>query len=144
MREGKTDEVVRLSSGGNDAEARMLTLYLRGAPDREIDDAAQAAEQDMARSRDSEPKYWVGSMMSYCGRRDAALRLLRQSVDELGQTVGMVTHDANAAAIADRIVVLSSRPGRVVAELPVAAPRPRRVTDDAVHVTRRDALAALR
>jgi putative ABC transport system ATP-binding protein len=34
------------------------------------------------------------------------LRLLRRSVDELGQTVVMVTHDANAAATADRVIVL--------------------------------------
>ena len=40
------------------------------------------------------------------------LRLLRQSVDELGQTVVMVTHDANAAAIADRVVVLDD--GKIV------------------------------
>jgi putative ABC transport system ATP-binding protein len=40
------------------------------------------------------------------------LRLLRQSVDELGQTVVMVTHDANAAATADRIVVLAD--GKIV------------------------------
>jgi len=40
------------------------------------------------------------------------LKLLRQSVDELGQTVVMVTHEANAAAIADRIVVLAD--GKIV------------------------------
>jgi putative ABC transport system ATP-binding protein len=40
------------------------------------------------------------------------LRLLRQSVDELGQTVVMVTHDANAAANADRILVLAD--GKIV------------------------------
>jgi len=40
------------------------------------------------------------------------LNLLRQSVDQLGQTVVMVTHDANAAAIADRIVVLAD--GKIV------------------------------
>jgi putative ABC transport system ATP-binding protein len=40
------------------------------------------------------------------------LRLLRQSVDELGQTVVMVTHDTNAAAIADRILVLAD--GKIV------------------------------
>jgi putative ABC transport system ATP-binding protein len=40
------------------------------------------------------------------------LKLLRQSVDELGQTVVMVTHEASAAAIADRVVVLAD--GRIV------------------------------
>jgi putative ABC transport system ATP-binding protein len=40
------------------------------------------------------------------------LKLLRHSVDELGQTVVMVTHDANAAAVADRIILLAD--GRIV------------------------------
>src|SRR3954469_6282217 len=34
---------------------------------------------------------------------EEVLRLLRQAVDEFGQTVIMVTHDATAAAVADRI-----------------------------------------
>jgi putative ABC transport system ATP-binding protein len=40
------------------------------------------------------------------------LTLLRESVDELGQTVVMVTHDPGAAAHADRAVVMAD--GRVV------------------------------
>ena len=40
------------------------------------------------------------------------LQLLRQAVDEFGQTVVMVTHDPEAASYADRLVVL--RDGRVV------------------------------
>jgi putative ABC transport system ATP-binding protein len=43
---------------------------------------------------------------------EEVLRLLRQAVDEFGQTVIMVTHDPTAAAVADRIVVLSD--GQVV------------------------------
>jgi len=39
------------------------------------------------------------------------LRLLRRSVDDFGQTVIMVTHDAGAASIADRVVFLKD--GRV-------------------------------
>jgi putative ABC transport system ATP-binding protein len=35
------------------------------------------------------------------------LQLLRDSVDSYGQTTLMVTHDANAAAIADRILFLA-------------------------------------
>jgi putative ABC transport system ATP-binding protein len=43
---------------------------------------------------------------------EEVLRLLRRSVDDLGQTVVMVTHDPEAASYADRLVVL--RDGRVV------------------------------
>jgi putative ABC transport system ATP-binding protein len=42
------------------------------------------------------------------------LALLRQAVDELGQTIAMVTHDPNAAAIADRTVFLGD--GRIVGD----------------------------
>ncbi|MBM3667904.1 MAG: ABC transporter ATP-binding protein [Actinobacteria bacterium] len=45
---------------------------------------------------------------------DEVLSLLRGAVDEFGQTVVMVTHEAHAAAIADRVVVLVD--GRVVAD----------------------------
>jgi putative ABC transport system ATP-binding protein len=40
------------------------------------------------------------------------LKILRKAVDDLGQTIVMVTHDAYAAAVADRIVFLSD--GHVV------------------------------
>ena len=40
------------------------------------------------------------------------LELLRRAVDDFGQTVVMVTHDAHAAAHADRLVVLAD--GRIV------------------------------
>jgi putative ABC transport system ATP-binding protein len=43
---------------------------------------------------------------------EEVLRMLRRSVDDLGQTVVMVTHDPEAAAYADRLVVL--RDGLVV------------------------------
>ena len=40
------------------------------------------------------------------------LELLRQAVDEFGQTVVMVTHDAHAASFADRLLMLAD--GRIV------------------------------
>jgi putative ABC transport system ATP-binding protein len=43
---------------------------------------------------------------------DEVLALLRQAADDFGQTVVMVTHDAHAASVADRIVVLND--GQVV------------------------------
>ncbi len=43
------------------------------------------------------------------------LTFMRQAVDTLGQTIVMVTHDASAAAYADRVVFLAD--GRIVDEL---------------------------
>jgi putative ABC transport system ATP-binding protein len=46
---------------------------------------------------------------------DEILALLRRSVDSVGQTVVMVTHDPRAAAIADRLLFLSD--GAIVKDL---------------------------
>jgi putative ABC transport system ATP-binding protein len=43
---------------------------------------------------------------------DDVLRLLREAVDQFGQSVVMVTHDAHAASFADRLLVLAD--GRIV------------------------------
>jgi putative ABC transport system ATP-binding protein len=48
------------------------------------------------------------------------LELLRNSVDSYGQTTVMVTHDARAAAIADRILFLGD--GLIVRDLPRSEP----------------------
>jgi putative ABC transport system ATP-binding protein len=44
------------------------------------------------------------------------LKLLRRAVDDFGQTVVMVTHDAGAASIADRLIVLAD--GRIASDGP--------------------------
>ena len=55
------------------------------------------------------------------------LELIRSSVDSYGQTTVMVTHDAHAAAIADRVLFLAD--GRIVKDL--------------MHSTEREVLAAI-
>jgi putative ABC transport system ATP-binding protein len=52
----------------------------------------------------------TGNLDSAAGRD--VLALLRRAVDEFGQTIVMVTHDATAAAVADRVLFLAD--GRVV------------------------------
>src|SRR4051794_21490078 len=60
------------------------------------------------------------------------------------RTVLLVTHDVEEAVLlADRIVLLSPRPGRVVDTIEVDLPRPRGRTDAAVQEYRERALTAL-
>ncbi len=60
------------------------------------------------------------------------------------RTVVLVTHDVEEAIVlADRVVVLSPRPGRIVAEITVELPRPRARTDARVTALRERAMQAL-
>lgn len=84
------------------------------------------------------------------GALDAMTRLQMQ--DELlrlwhgsGKTVLMVTHDIEEAAyLADRIFVMSPRPGRILSQIDVDLPRPRSRTDAKLVQLRREILELLR
>jgi putative ABC transport system ATP-binding protein len=65
----------------------------------------------------------TGNLDSRAGA--GVLEFLRRCVRELGQTVVMVTHDPNAAAYADRVVLLAD--GRLVEDL--TSPTANRVLD---------------
>jgi TolB-like protein/predicted Ser/Thr protein kinase len=88
LRQGQPDEALRtigaqpLMTGsvlGN--QRSLVTLFLRRAPAEEIAAAAQTVAASISAVHDSEPHYWVGSLLSYCGQRQAALRQLRTAVE---------------------------------------------------------------
>jgi NitT/TauT family transport system ATP-binding protein len=69
------------------------------------------------------------------GALDAQTRLAMQQLlldvwQKLGTTVLFVTHDLDEAILlADRICIMSARPGRIVREIAVKLPRPRSLDD---------------
>lgn len=57
---------------------------------------------------------------------DLLLRLCQQH----RHSVLFVTHDlAEAVAVSDRVIVMSSRPGRIIADVPIDLPRPRSIRE---------------
>ncbi|MDR3454962.1 MAG: ABC transporter ATP-binding protein [Rhodoferax sp.] len=56
--------------------------------------------------------------------------LLLELWGQTRRTVVFITHDlAEAVALADRVIVMSARPGRIVADMPIDLPRPRHVRE---------------
>jgi putative ABC transport system ATP-binding protein len=105
-----------VSIGGGEPDRAWLetlldAMRLGGRRDHRPDELSGGEQQRVAVARAlisrpavvfaDEP---TGNLDSGSGRE--LLELLRRAVDEFGQTIVMVTHDASAAAIADRIVFL--------------------------------------
>lgn len=110
-------------SGGMRQRVSFLRTLLAGKPVLALDEPFASLD---AITR-SEMQGWLGQVLASEPR-----------------TVVLVTHDVEEAVVlADRVVVMSARPGRVLAEIDVSLPRPRRRIDPAVVDLRERALEAL-
>jgi ABC-type nitrate/sulfonate/bicarbonate transport system ATPase subunit len=110
-------------SGGMRQRVAFLRTLLAGKPVLALDEPFAALD---ALTR-LEMQGWLASLLAREPR-----------------TVVLVTHDVEEAVVlADRVVVMSPRPGRAVAELEVALARPRHRTDPPVVALRERALEAL-
>ena len=83
------------------------------------------------------------------GALDAMTRTVMQSIlldiwSEARQTVLLITHDIEEALLlADKIYVLTARPATLKAEIPIAIPRPRHVTNTAFIDLKKELLDSL-
>ncbi len=111
-------------SGGMRQRVAFLRTLLAGAPVLCLDEPFGALD---ALTRE-EMQDWLAGALAAAPR-----------------TVLLVTHDVEEALVlGDRVLVLSPRPGRVVADLRVSAPRPRRRTEPGLVALRERAMDALR
>jgi NitT/TauT family transport system ATP-binding protein len=111
----------------------LHAVHLDDFGDRRPHELSGGMRQRVALARALAQEAQVLLMDEPFGALDAITRdLLHDELErmwtETGVTVLFVTHNVREAVrLGDRVLVLSSRPGRVVAEFPVAIDRPRRL-----------------
>jgi NitT/TauT family transport system ATP-binding protein len=126
--------------GARRSRARELVdlVHLGGFAHRRPHELSGGMRQRVALARALAQDADVLLMDEPFGALDAITRdLLHDELERVWRTTGatvlFVTHNVREAVrLGDRVLVLSSRPGRVVAEFPVAEPRPRRLEDPEV------------
>jgi NitT/TauT family transport system ATP-binding protein len=120
------------------AEALLETVRLGGLGDKRPHELSGGMRQRVALARSLAQEAELLLMDEPFGALDAMTRdLLHDELEGVCQqsqlTVMFVTHNVREAArLGDRVVLLTSRPGRIAAEFPVEAPRPRRIDSPAV------------
>jgi NitT/TauT family transport system ATP-binding protein len=140
---GNVELALKLRGVGRDERSRRATELLGLVNLAEFDrkrphELSGGMRQRVALARALAQEADVLLMDEPFGALDAMTRdLLHDELERLWQetalTVVFVNHNVREAVrLGDRVVLLSSRPGRVAAEFPVELPRPRRIEDHAV------------
>jgi len=135
-----------------EAQARdyLEAVHLADFADRRPHELSGGMKQRVAIARTLATRAPVLLMDEPFGALDAMTRdLLHDELESIWRernlTVLFVTHNVREAVrLGDRVVLLSSRPGRIVAEYDVAIDRPRRIEDRAVSALAGEITAALR
>jgi len=132
--------LAKVPSGDRRREARDLLdlVHLVGFADKRPHELSGGMRQRVAVARALAQHADILLMDEPFGSLDAMTRdLLHDELEriwqETGITVIFVTHDVREAVrLGDRILVLTSRPGRVAHELTVGLPRPRNIASPEV------------
>ena len=135
-----------------EAQARdyLAAVHLADFADRRPHELSGGMRQRVAIARTLATHAPVLLMDEPFGSLDAMTRdLLHDELESIWRerklTVLFVTHNVREAVrLGDRVVLLSSRPGRIVAEYDVAIDRPRRIEDPTVSALAGEITAALR
>jgi len=128
----------------------LTTVQLAGFSDKRPHELSGGMRQRVALARTLSLEAPVLLMDEPFGALDAITRdLLHDELERIAQqrslTVLFVTHNVREAArLGDRIVLMSSRPGRIVCEWPVAIERPRRMDSPSVSALAAEVTAKLR
>jgi NitT/TauT family transport system ATP-binding protein len=121
------------------AQDLLRLVHLEGFASRRPHELSGGMRQRVAIARALSQEADVLLMDEPFGALDAMTRdVLHDEIEAIwarsGLTVLFVTHNVREAVrLGDRVVLLSSRPGRVVVEFPIEIPRPR--SADSVSVT---------
>ena len=128
----------------------LATVHLSDSADRRPHELSGGMRQRVALARTLATEASVLLMDEPFGALDAMTRdLLHDELESIWRARGLavlfVTHNVREAVrLGDRVILLSSRPGRVVSEYNVDLPRPRRFDDPAVTASTGEITVALR
>lgn len=141
---------VRKSARRENVERLLSMVHLEAFKSKRPHELSGGMRQRVALARSLAQGRRILLMDEPFGALDAITRdVLHDELEKLwletGVSVLFVTHNVREAArLGDRIIVLSSRPGRIVAEFTVDVPRPRRISTPEVAELSDQVLARLR